>query len=343
MADNEDSLVAGRERRNNAGARMSRLLDAEDDDEFYKTTYGGFTEEVDDNDYQTEESASDETDSDIDLDENEEVTSDVEVEGDEKRKRRVITKAYKEPKKQCLTAKSSTSMPRIEKPKPEVLIPLEPAIDRSSLRKSTCDKTRSTEDCVREREARSAVMRQIAERKHVADVRRLTQEELLAEAKITEKINLRSLETFQKLELEKKKSRVHRQTYSGPVIRYHSVTVPIVDELSTVDTEINVDSDTVDSSEHAKSIRPNRTSAEKCSRTFITFSDEVVYRQCFPSRRKLRSVDKSACPVTGLPAKYFDPLTRIPYATAEAFKVIRQSFQKDADLDITQARQTAVS
>jgi len=54
-------------------------------------------QEVDDNDYQTEESASDETDSDIDLDENEEVTSDVEVEGEEKRKRRVITKAYKVP------------------------------------------------------------------------------------------------------------------------------------------------------------------------------------------------------------------------------------------------------
>ena len=44
MADDENSLVAGRERRSNAGARMSRLLDAEDDDEFYKTTYGGFTE-----------------------------------------------------------------------------------------------------------------------------------------------------------------------------------------------------------------------------------------------------------------------------------------------------------
>ena len=54
------------------------------------------------------------------------------------------------------------------------------------------------------------------------------------------------LETFQKLELEKKKSRVHRQTYSGPVIRYHSVTVPVVDELSAADPEINVDSDTVD-------------------------------------------------------------------------------------------------
>ena len=54
-----------------------------------------YVQEVDDNDYQTEESASDDTDSDIDLDENEEVTSDVEAEGDEKRKRRVITKAYK--------------------------------------------------------------------------------------------------------------------------------------------------------------------------------------------------------------------------------------------------------
>jgi len=95
------------------------------------------------------------------------------------------------------------------------------------------------------------------------------------------------------------------------------------------------------SSEHAKSIRPNRTTAEKCSRTFITFSDEVLYRQCFPSRRKLRSIDKSTCPVTGLPAKYFDPLTRIPYATTEAFKVIRQSFQRDTDVDITQTRHSA--
>lgn len=65
--------------------------------------------------------------------------------------------------------------------------------DKTSLRKSTADKTRSTEDCLREREARAAMMRQIAEKKRVPEVRRLTQEELLAEAKITEKINLRSL------------------------------------------------------------------------------------------------------------------------------------------------------
>lgn len=44
MADSELGLASGRDRRSNAGARMSRLLDAEDDDDFYKTTYGGFTE-----------------------------------------------------------------------------------------------------------------------------------------------------------------------------------------------------------------------------------------------------------------------------------------------------------
>lgn len=95
-----------------------------------------------------------------------------------------------------------------------------------------------------------------------------------------------------------------------------------------------------------KTIRSSCATAEKCSRTFITFGDEVVYRRYFPSRRKLRSVDKSTCPVTGLPAKYFDPVTRIPYASAEAFKVIRQSFHNDADVDQsdnTHPRQTLVS
>ena len=38
------SLVSSREKRSTAGNRMSKLLDQEDDDDFYKTTYGGFNE-----------------------------------------------------------------------------------------------------------------------------------------------------------------------------------------------------------------------------------------------------------------------------------------------------------
>ena len=38
------NMAAERSRRHNAGNKMSRLLEAEDEDDFYKTTYGGFSE-----------------------------------------------------------------------------------------------------------------------------------------------------------------------------------------------------------------------------------------------------------------------------------------------------------
>jgi len=44
-------MAGTRERRINAGTRMARLLNEEDEDEFYSTTYGGFKEEEDDNEY----------------------------------------------------------------------------------------------------------------------------------------------------------------------------------------------------------------------------------------------------------------------------------------------------
>ena len=38
------SLAESRSKRNNAGTRLARLLDDEEEDEFYKTLYGGFEE-----------------------------------------------------------------------------------------------------------------------------------------------------------------------------------------------------------------------------------------------------------------------------------------------------------
>lgn len=43
-------MAAARERRSNAGNRIAKLLD-EEEDEFYKTSYGGFSETADDRDY----------------------------------------------------------------------------------------------------------------------------------------------------------------------------------------------------------------------------------------------------------------------------------------------------
>ena len=45
-------MAATRARRTNAGANIARLLnEEEEEDEFYKTQYGGFSEEKADNDY----------------------------------------------------------------------------------------------------------------------------------------------------------------------------------------------------------------------------------------------------------------------------------------------------
>ena len=44
-------MAATRDRRCNAGNKLSKLLNEEEEDDFYKTTYGGFNEIEDDADY----------------------------------------------------------------------------------------------------------------------------------------------------------------------------------------------------------------------------------------------------------------------------------------------------
>lgn len=44
-------MALNRDRRSNAGSKMAKLLDEEEEDDFYKTTYGGFDEVEQDHDY----------------------------------------------------------------------------------------------------------------------------------------------------------------------------------------------------------------------------------------------------------------------------------------------------
>ena len=66
-------------------------------------------------------------------------------------------------------------------------------------------------------------------------------------------------------------------------------------------------------------------STEKCERTFITFTDERIVKNYFPERKHKPPL-RQFCPVTRLPAKYFDPITNTPYATLQAFKIIREAY-----------------
>ena len=84
-------MAAERSRRGNAGAKMSSLLDKEEEDEFYKTTYGGFDEVGDDKDfnYNSPDEAEDEVDSDFSIDENDDPKSDPEDEETARKKPKV--------------------------------------------------------------------------------------------------------------------------------------------------------------------------------------------------------------------------------------------------------------
>ncbi len=45
-------MATSRPKRANAGAKMASLLNSMEEDEFYKTTYGGFHEEAEDKDFE---------------------------------------------------------------------------------------------------------------------------------------------------------------------------------------------------------------------------------------------------------------------------------------------------
>nr|CAD7606117.1 unnamed protein product [Timema genevievae] len=250
------ALATSRERRNNAGNKMSKLLDEEEEDDFYKTTYGGFNEIENDDDYQSEEEGEDDVDSDFSIDENDEPISDHEEQAP-KRQHRLVTKAYKEPV--VLQKIQKTSEQKSKKPKKEK--PSFDSFERKSIRRSTAAKSLETQQRLKER---TEDRKRKKGRRKAQDVWKPTQEELLEEAKITEEENLKSLEKYQKLEMEKKK-------------------------------------------------------------TFITFSDETLYKSTFP---KIQPVipERKVCPITKMPARYIDPVTQLPYASMQAFKIFRQAY-----------------
>ena len=181
--------------------------------------------------------------------------------------------------------------------------------ERRILRKSTIDLAKVKEK-QRQDQERQRIKSSSQSVVHPKKYERLTQEQLLREARRTEVKNLASLESY-RLQSEKKNYKEKKHTIEGPVIRYHSVMMPIVDNT------VNKMDDTICADEN------------RYSRNFIVFTDDSFYKTfsypC-PTRPK-----RLYCSVTGLPAKYIDPLTKVPYATAQAFKIIRNHYVKEKE------------
>ncbi len=285
---------------------MQKLIEDEAEDDFYKTTYGGFDEEEDDNEYESEEEADDVVDSDFSIDENDEQKSEDEEDRPKKRKKTVV-KTFKTPKSKvdAIPKEASSKKIKVTKSKASPVIQED---RKKTFRSSTIQKTEESSL------PKTPSSKQKKGNSKQPELRRLTQEELLAEAKITAEKNIASLAAFLKLEAEKKKTKIHKVRYQGPVVRFHSVTMPLVEEVQN--------SDNSDPANDQIELQ-TKLETKKCSRNFLVFTDVNNFpRAYFPTEKNLEP-EKPVCVVTGLPAKYKDPLTGLPYANIDAFKVIR--------------------
>lgn len=169
--------------------------------------------------------------------------------------------------------------------------PLEPR----TLRQSTLELSK-TKELLRSREQKRKYVHKKSRQSN-----RLTQEQLLEEAKITEIENLASLQSYSQLEADKSSYKTKKLALQGPVIRYHSVAMPSVD------------------------------TSQPYSRNFVIFRDaDACLSSLFPKDGWLRP-KRVYCPITGLPAKYIDPLTKSPYATLQAFRIIRNKYVKEKE------------
>jgi len=284
------------------GSRMQKLIAEEEEDaeegdvEFYQQDFWAEAEGDVEYDAGAEDQGADSFDSDF----GDSTESDDDDDDDEAAQKKASKKeakiarrkgVYVDPKlKEERAAKRPAGEKKSHKRQRADSGPIEAAaFSRSSLRGSTQEKT----DDLQARRELDEQRRRERERKRVAsgktkgvvELVRLTQEEILAEAKQTEIINRASLEKMLRIEEEKRKVAVRDRDTSGPRIVHRSVRRGD----SVLTTVSFVECDVPDA---VNGIAPPYPAPPRCT-------------------------------ITGLPAKFCDPATGTPYATVEAFRMLR--------------------
>lgn len=223
----------------------------------------------------------------------------------------------KRKKKKTITVfKPKPSKPKTVKPKAKRRRSgTEPTTDGDSrtLRKSTQERSQEFKERYEEKTRRKHFTKKRTRTIH----KRLTQEELLAEAKRTERENLASLEAYTRLEAEKKKVKEKSHEIKGPFIRFHSVVMPLIEDIGK---------------EKKSNDELTSKSEEKYSRNFLVFTDTKSFPHQYFPQGKPKVAKPQFCSITGLPARYIDPITKTPYATTNAFKVIRNQYVSQEEI-----------
>ncbi|KAJ2656158.1 Vacuolar protein sorting-associated protein 72 [Coemansia sp. RSA 1200] len=195
---------------------------------------------------------------------------------------------------------------------------------RFSSRAVAVRKAQETEALVQERDLIAAVKRK--KRKTLAAVTtgddggddalgKLTQEQLLEEAKRTEIENLEKLNEFQQLEAEEKRMQrmsSARQTplIIRPVVHWKSSSRACSQQILESSGKFTDDGAII-----ATTNQPPR----------MDYSLEHIDSKHYPLdfwNKNLSIVPPKVCPITGLPARYFHPRAKVPYANVRAYRVL---------------------
>lgn len=245
-----------------------------------------FKEDEEDKSYKFVEQE-DIVDSDIDLSEDEEEETEVV----EKETTKKSSKAYREPasiralkRRMKMGGKNPSAAKRRRVSRPIV------RGEKMTLRKST---QRHTETVAKKRVLAQKVSTKTTKQ---TEEPRLTQEEMLIHALVTEHQNKQSLKRVIEASLDQKKRRAPSTKSFGPTIRYHSRKTPRLHVMSFTDV--------------------------------AKVPAVINSTQCKYKKRP------KTCVITGLPAKYRDPVTGFVYANLDAFREIRRRYHEgDKDDD----------
>lgn len=273
---------------------MTKLLDEEIEEDELFWNQEALKDEENDINYEAEPEVADEFDSDFDEDEPEQ---DEEVENDAEDRTR--------PKKRLIFPGKTLAKKKTKK-KDLSKLEADPKDEKPASREHhdvhddnegerTIRKSTRTSVIVRqaERDAIRAALQATMKpikRKKEGEEKKMTQEEMLLEAAQTEIMNLRNLERVLAREEEVKKRAIVHKAVYSG---------------------------------------PQIRYFSKDGSSYLEFSKGLSF-QSEISTTSIPYPEKAVCAVTGLPARYRDPKTGLPYATKEAFKIIRERFADES-------------
>ncbi|KAJ2810977.1 Vacuolar protein sorting-associated protein 72 [Coemansia furcata] len=330
------SLSAKRARRENAGSKMHRMIEEErakiergevaasDDDADVDFANKADVEDIVDSDFAETDSEAEQAADDA--------SKEIEamVERVERRRQRKAAKKHIVPR--FAGAKQRTST----KPKPTAagkdersvsvasgisdgdgsaagqrkLRPPEFAV-RVSSRKLAMRKAQESEALEVERNFLAEAKRGRRKHGHVHNTLELTQEQLLEEAKQTEISNVEKLKDFQEQEAEEKRQQRILGARKAPLLVH-----PIAHWKSTLRHNDSAITDAVSGHEHLPVGAPRIEYA-------LDLLDDDRY-PLNPWTKRISLLPPKICPVTGLPARYFHPRARVPYANLQAYRVLEE-------------------